>query len=47
MKDVYKRQEYIRSYPAEHCFETPNLHVLMDRLRPLGMNVCFMAERCV
>lgn len=36
--------EYIQTFPVEHCFETPNLHVLMERLKPLGMNVCFMAE---
>ena len=37
-------REYLARYPMEHCFETPHLHVLIDRLRPLGMNVCFMAE---
>ncbi len=36
--------EYISRYPAEHCFETPNLHVFMEKLKPLGWNVCFMAE---
>jgi hypothetical protein len=36
--------EYIGKYPVEHCFETPNLHALIDRLRPMGMNACFMAE---
>lgn len=36
--------EYIGSYPVEHCFETPNLHVLMNRLRPMGYDICFMAE---
>ena len=35
---------YIDRFPAEHCFETPNLHVLMDALRPHGLDVCFMAE---
>lgn len=35
---------YVNRFPAEHCFETPNLHVLMDALRPHGLNVCFMAE---
>ena len=35
---------YIDRYPVEHCFETPNMHVLMEALRPLGLNVCFMAE---
>lgn len=37
-------KNYIDRFDAEHCFETPNIHVLMDELRPLGMNVCFMAE---
>ncbi len=36
--------EYINKYKTEHCFETPNLHKLMDCLRPMGYNVCFMAE---
>ncbi len=36
--------EYIRTYSIEHCFETPNLHVLEDILRPYGLKVCFMAE---
>ena len=35
---------YIDKYPAEHCFETPNLHVLNDAFAPHGMRVCFMAE---
>lgn len=35
---------YIDRFPAEHCFETPNLHVLMEALRPHGLDVCFMAE---
>lgn len=37
-------KEYINSYSAEHCFETPNLHVLMEKLRPFDLNICFMAE---
>ena len=37
-------REYIRRYPVEHCFETPNLHVLNDMLRPFGQKICFMAE---
>lgn len=36
--------EYINKFPACHCFETPNLHELMNRIRPLGYDVCFMAE---
>lgn len=37
-------REYIDCYPVEHCFETPNLHVLDDLLRPFGQKICFMAE---
>ena len=37
-------REYINKYKTEHCFETPNLHELMDKLRPMGYNICFMAE---
>lgn len=36
--------EYINKYKIEHCFETPNLHKLMGSIRPLGYNICFMAE---
>lgn len=35
---------YLRRFPAEHCFETPNLHVLNDALEEKGLRVCFMAE---
>lgn len=37
-------QKYIDSYPVEHCFETPNMHVLDELLRPFGQKICFMAE---
>ena len=37
-------ERYIRRFPPEHCFETPNLHVLNEALRPLGQKICFMAE---
>ena len=37
-------ESYINKYPVEHCFETPNLLVLMDALKPFDLNVCFMAE---
>ncbi len=36
--------DYINSYPIEHLFETPNLNVLAERLSPLGLKPCFMAE---
>ena len=42
LEDIVR--EYINKYPVEHCFETPNLHVLMKNLRPLGYDICFMAE---
>ena len=36
--------DYINRYPVEHCFETPNLHVLNDAMEAMGKRVCFMAE---
>lgn len=36
--------EYINKFSAEHCFETPNMHWLMDKLKPYNANICFMAE---
>ncbi len=36
--------EYLQAYPTEHLFETPNLHVLDEKLAPLGLQTCFMAE---
>ena len=35
---------YINRFPAEHCFETPNMHVLNNALEQEGLRVCFMAE---
>lgn len=37
-------RKYIDRYPVEHCFETPNLHILEDILKPYGQKICFMAE---
>ena len=37
-------REYIDRFEVCHCFETPNLHVLMEKLRPKGFDICFMAE---
>ena len=37
-------ENYINKYPVEHCFETPNLHVLNDAFQQHGLRVCFMAE---
>lgn len=41
-EDIAKR--YIDKYAVEHCFETPNMHVLNDEFQKHGMRVCFMAE---
>ena len=37
-------EKYINSYPAEHIFETPNMHVLNEALMEKGQKICFMAE---
>lgn len=37
-------KEYINKYPAEHCFETPNMNVLSDILKKYDLKICFMAE---
>ena len=36
--------DYVSKYSYAHCFETPNIHVLDDMLKPYGLKVCFMAE---
>ena len=36
--------EYIGRYEFFHCFETPNMHWLNDRLAEKGHKICFMAE---
>ncbi len=36
--------DYVSKYPVEHCFETPNMHVLNDAFEKYGFRVCFMAE---
>lgn len=35
---------YINKYPAERCFETPNMHILNDALIKFDLKICFMAE---
>ncbi len=35
---------YIGKYAVEHCFETPNVIALNERLSVFGYKVCFMAE---
>lgn len=37
-------EKYINKYPVEHCFETPNMHILNDAFQKFGFRVCFMAE---
>ena len=37
-------REYIDKYSVEHCFETPHIHALDEKLAPYGLKVCFMAE---
>lgn len=37
-------QEYIEKYEMIHCFETPNMHFLVEKLKPYNLNMCFMAE---
>lgn len=37
-------KDYINKYSIEHCFETPNMHILNDAFEKEGYRVCFMAE---
>ena len=37
-------EEYLSKYKVEHCFETPNMHWLNERLVEKGHKICFMAE---
>lgn len=37
-------REYIGRYEFYHCFETPNMHWLNERLVERGYKICFMAE---
>lgn len=37
-------RDYIDKYKVEHCFETPNMHVIDDAFLAHGLRVCFMAE---
>ena len=36
--------EYISKFEFYHCFETPNMHWLDERLASKGQTTCFMAE---
>lgn len=46
VKEEYKEIvfDYINKYKIEHCFETPNMHVLNDALQKEKQRICFMAE---
>lgn len=46
VKDEYNKivAEYINKFEFFHCFETPNIHWLDERLVKKGQRVCFMAE---
>lgn len=46
VKDEYKDmvKEYLEKFEFYHCFETPNMHWLDERMRTQGQRVCFMAE---
>lgn len=46
VRDEYRKvvEEYIGKFEFYHCFETPNLHWLDERMCRLGQKVCFMAE---
>lgn len=37
-------RSYMDKYPKEHCFETPNMHVINHELLKRDMQICFMAE---
>ena len=37
-------RSYVNRFDFYHCFETPNMRWLNQRLEPLGQTVCFMAE---
>ena len=37
-------KEYISKYSMEHCFETPNMHIINDAFQNDGYRVCFMAK---
>lgn len=46
VKDEYRAvvEEYIAKFEFYHCFETPNLNWLGERLAAAGQKICFMAE---
>lgn len=46
VKDEYREivETYLKKFEFYHCFETPNLHWLDERMKEKGFRVCFMAE---
>ena len=46
VKDEFKEivETYLSKFEFYHCFETPNMHWLDERMREQGQRVCFMAE---
>ena len=46
VEEAYREivEEYIGRFEFYHCFETPNMHWLNEKLSPKGQKVCFMAE---
>ena len=42
IRDIVK--DYIDGFIFYHCFETPNMRWLNERIEPFGQTVCFMAE---
>lgn len=46
VKDEYKEivETYLRKFDFYHCFETPNMHWLDERMKEHGYRICFMAE---
>lgn len=44
VKEEYKEmvKEYLSKFEFYHCFETPNMHWLDERMREQGQRVCFM-----
>jgi len=46
VKEEYREivTEYINKFEFYHCFETPNMHWLDERLAKKGQKVCFMSE---
>ena len=46
VKDEYRDiiEIYLSKFEFYHCFETPNIHWLDERMKEYGYRVCFMAE---